>query len=56
MRGILVSLLLGLFFLGCARHHVIDRHQGRVDGDRSIASTSDVDWTVQSEPDSDTQR
>ena len=55
MRGV-VALLLLLSLVACARHHVIERNQGRVDGERSIASTSDPEWTVLREPRSDEAR
>ena len=44
------TVLVLLTMLGCARHHVIPRDQGRVDGAKSIASTSELDWRVTSEP------
>lgn len=43
---ILTSLLLN----GCARHFVVERNAGRVDSARSITTSSDELWTVQSEP------
>lgn len=45
-----VVVLLMLAVLGCARHHVIPRDQGRVDGAKSIGSTSDLEWRIHGEP------
>ncbi len=43
-------LVTGLLAGGCARHVVVERDSGRVDGDRSITSRSDLQWNVSHEP------
>jgi hypothetical protein len=45
-----ILLSLALLLAGCARHFVVERDQGRVDGARSIASNSDEQWTIEREP------
>lgn len=45
-----LTLLVALTTVGCARHHVTARDQGRVDGDKSITSDSDEEWQVRREP------
>jgi hypothetical protein len=39
-----------LCLVGCARHVVVPRDAGRVDGAKSITSMSDEEWTVHREP------
>lgn len=51
LRWIVMLLLFSL--LGCARHHLIERDLGRVDGAKSISSTSETAWQVKSEPSGD---
>ena len=46
----LLVVLMSILLSGCARHFVAERDAGRVDGARSITTTSDQQWTVQSEP------
>jgi hypothetical protein len=46
-------LILGvctLTFAGCARHHVAERNAGRIDGAKSISTSTDTSWTIESEP------
>jgi len=50
IRAVFVVLALVLVMTGCSRHHVVERNSGRIDGARSISTSSDTDWTVQSEP------
>jgi hypothetical protein len=38
-----MSLLL---LAGCARHVVVEREAGRIDGAKSISSYSDTQWTI----------
>lgn len=41
--------VLGLYCLvvvGCARHAVVERDAGRVDGDRSVMTRSDTAWKI----------
>lgn len=40
----MVALLLTAACTG--RHFVVERDVGRIDGEKSIASQSDTDWTV----------
>ena len=56
IRSTFLVLALFLFVLtGCSRHHVVARNAGRVDGPRSISTSSDTEWTIQSESSSDIQ-
>ena len=41
---------LPLLALACARHHVVERNLGHVDGARSIMTHGDPEWTVEREP------
>jgi hypothetical protein len=51
MRYAVLALGLAvLLFSGCARHHVIERDVGRIDGAKSISSSSDTQWMIQQEP------
>lgn len=50
--GIVLGLTLSLL-VACARHHVVERDVGRVDGKRSISSNSDTRWTVNRAPAAD---
>jgi hypothetical protein len=43
--GLVASVLSG-----CARHVVVERDVGRVDGDRSISTSSEGQWTIQHYP------
>ena len=45
----LLAGLVGLLLTGC-RHVVVERDFGRVDGDRSISTNSELDWKIQREP------
>ena len=36
--------------VGCARHVVIEREQGRMDATRSISTRSETAWSVKHEP------
>ena len=49
MRVLALCLLAGLA-ASCSRHVVIERDVGRIDGARSIASSSEERWTVREEP------
>jgi len=52
MKGLALSVAcLALLILGgCARHFVVERNAGRIDGERSISTNSDTQWTVRHEP------
>lgn len=51
MSRIAALLLLVIVPLAsCARHVVVDRNQGIVDGEKSIASMSDAEWTILRQP------
>jgi hypothetical protein len=53
MMRLVGKIVVGLLFtvlVSCARHHVVPREQGRVDGAKGIASSSDLEWTVRGEP------
>ena len=50
MRYGVSAILLALCLSACGRHHVIPRDAGRVDGDRGLSISSDLEWTVESEP------
>lgn len=41
---------IALLLAGCSRHFVVERDAGRVDSERSIATNSDEQWTIRSEP------
>jgi hypothetical protein len=43
-------VLAALALAGCARHIVVERDQGEVDGEKSITSLSDRAWSIDSEP------
>ena len=49
-RGVLALGFAALLVAGCARHFVVERDVGRVDGARSIATSSDTRWTIEHEP------
>ncbi len=42
----LAPLLVG----GCARHYVVERDVGRVNGAKSITSNSNTEWMIHREP------
>lgn len=42
--------LAALLLSGCARHFVVERDAGRVDGTKSISVLSDSQWTIRHEP------
>jgi hypothetical protein len=46
-----LACLAPLVSAGCARHVVVGRDVGRVDGARSLSSNSDPQWTIRHEPD-----
>jgi len=48
MRAMVVLLLITL--LGCARHHVVARDLGTIDGRKSISTSSEQTWQVIDEP------
>ncbi len=51
MTRMIVSLLVPFLLLtGCARHYVTERDAGVVDSERSITSSSDRAWSIESEP------
>ena len=50
MKQLVVVFLVLLLTLSCARHFVVERDRGRMDGDKSITSMSDVEWTIHEEP------
>jgi hypothetical protein len=49
-QAALIPALLVLLSPGCARHHVVERDAGRVDGAKSISTGSDTHWTIRQEP------
>jgi hypothetical protein len=48
-RARLAAALALLAFCGC-RHVVVERDVGRIDGDLSISTSSDLGWKVVREP------
>ena len=48
--ALVLASLLPVVLGGCARHVVVERNFGRVDGARSIATNSDPEWTIRHEP------
>ena len=52
MKGLALGItcLLLPILGGCARHFVVERSAGRIDGERSISTNSDTGWTVRHEP------
>ena len=51
MRRLLLACTALLAALaGCARHVVVPREFGRIDGARSISTRSDPEWTLRQEP------
>jgi len=53
-RALLLACILAPLTLGaCARHVVVERSFGRIDGDRGISTNSDLEWTIQHEPSKD---
>jgi hypothetical protein len=49
-RTLLAIACLVAPIVGCARHYVVERDAGRVDGERSIMTRSDQQWSVKSAP------
>lgn len=50
-RPAVLALAIGLLATaGCARHVVVPREGGRIDGERSVASYGDTSWTIVREP------
>jgi len=52
--ALLLSILAPAILGGCARHFVVERDFGRVDGKRSVTTNSDTAWTIRSEPEAPT--
>ncbi len=48
--AVMLLALLCLIAGGCARHVVVERGIGRVDGARGVSTSSDANWSVQHEP------
>jgi hypothetical protein len=48
--AVMLSILALAIPFGCARHVVVERDFGRVDGERSITTNSDTAWTIRHEP------
>jgi hypothetical protein len=49
--ALVLAFLASLSLAGCARHVVVERSFGRVDGARSISTNSDTEWTIRHPPD-----
>jgi hypothetical protein len=51
LRPLLLPFVLAPLLLGaCARHYVVERNFGRIDGERAISTNSDPQWSIQHEP------
>lgn len=47
---LLLCSVLVLLAACTGRHVVVERETGRVDGDRSISTSSDIEWQIEQEP------
>jgi hypothetical protein len=50
-----ILCLVAMLLSGCARHTVVERDAGRIDGAKSISVLSDSQWTIRHEPSNDAE-